>query len=147
MFERRTLQSWAFTAAALGGALLILFLPELVGQAPRPAGEATNVIANTACAAAAIAWACAFAIASFRKADEFVQQRSKFAWYWGSLIGIAAATPAFVFVGLGGLRLFDPAAPVGAGVARAFMLGLTLPLAAQVLGFFAVTLWWRATKR
>ncbi|HXA38748.1 MAG TPA: hypothetical protein VNW53_07105 [Phenylobacterium sp.] len=147
MLDRRTLQSWAFVAVAVGGAIPILFLPNLLASGPHAPGDAETVLSNTACTVLALAWACVFAVLGFRRADEFVQQRSKFAWYWGSLIGIVVAAPLFVFVGLGGLRLLDPAASVGRDLARAFMLGVTLPLAAQVLGFAGVTLWWKATKR
>jgi hypothetical protein len=147
MLERRTLQSWALAAVAAGGALLIMFLPELTGARSAPPGDRESVLVSTACTAAGIAWACAFAVASYRKADEFAQQRSKFSWYWGSMIGIVTATPAIVFVGLNGLHLLDPAAVAGPALVRAFKLGLILPLGSQVLGAVAVTFWWKATRR
>jgi hypothetical protein len=146
MFKQRTVQSWAFAATAVLGAILILFLPELTGAKSARPGDRESVLITTACTAAGIAWACTFAIASYRKADEFSQQRSKFAWYWGSMIGIAAATPAIVFIGLNGLHLLDPAAVAGPAMVRAFKMGLFLPLGAQVAGAIAVTIWWRATR-
>ena len=143
MFERRTLQSWAYRAVAVVGALPILFLPRIIFHGTPPGGGAVATAVTIASLAAGLAWASWFAIASFRRADEFVRERSKFAWYWGSLIGIVVAVLIFGLIALGGL----PWVVSGRDAIHGFKLGMLLPIAAQLLGFFAMSAWWRATKR
>jgi hypothetical protein len=142
MFERRTVQSLAYAAVGLVGAMPILFLPQMIFHGAPPHGDSGFVAVTVACMVAGLAWAAWFAIASFRRAEEFVQERSKFAWYWGSLIGLIIAVPVFALIAMGGL----PWIAGGADATRAFKLGMVLPIAAQVAGFIVMSVWWRATK-
>lgn len=147
MLDRRDLQRWPFVFVALAGGVAILFLPDLLLGAPQPAGGSSAVLARTTAAVAAIAWATIFGLAAFRRADEFNRERSKFAWYWGSLIGLAVATPIAVFTAVGGARWLSGAAPADPRLIHAFAFGVVLALAAQVLGSAAVSFWWRMTRR
>ena len=147
MVESRSLQRWILALVAVAGGVGILFLPDLLFGGAHPGRDSAVVLAKSVSALAAVAWAAVFALAAFRRADEFNQERSKFAWYWGSLFGLAAATPLAAFIGAGGTRWLNPAAATDPQIAHAFALGVLLPLAAQVVGFAAVSLWWRATRR
>ncbi len=143
MVDRRTLRTWTYAAIALVGAIPIMFLPEIIFRPTPPAGDAGFTAVTVACMAAALAWASWFAIASFRQSEEFVQERSKFAWCWGSVTGIVIAVPIFALIGAGGL----PWIASGREATHAFTLGAGLMLAAQLAGYFAMSAWWRATKR
>jgi cell division protein FtsW (lipid II flippase) len=147
MLERRELQRWTFVFVSVAGGVAILFLPDLLLSGLPQAGDRSAVLARTTATVAAIAWAVFFAMAAFRRADEFNRERSKFAWYWGSLIGLAVATPIAAFVAVGGSRWLNGAAPADPQLVHAFALGVVLSLAAQVLGSAAVSLWWRMTRR
>lgn len=147
MLERKDLQRWAFALVALAGAVAILFAPDLLRGHLEPAGGDAAVLARTTAVVAAIAWAAFFGSAAYRRSDEFNRERSKFSWYWGSLIGLGVATPFAAFVVVGGARWLIPAASASPLSIRAFALGVTLPLAAQALGSAAVSIWWRATRR
>jgi len=93
----------------------------------------------------------AFGVLSFRSSDEFKQQGSMIAWYWGGAGGLAVASPIYVFILLGGLRMIglEPklAPAVGIVAARSFMMGFMLPVLAQGVGFCVVRAWWQASKR
>lgn len=147
MIERRDLQRWTCVIVALAGAVAILFLPDLLLSGQRAAGDRSEVLARTTAVVAALAWATFFGMAAFRGDDEFNRERSKFAWYWGSLIGLAVATPIASFIAVGGYRWLSGAAAADPQLLHAFALGFVLALAAQVLGSAAVSLWWRVTRR
>ncbi len=149
MLDRRTLQSCALNLVGIGGALPILFLPKLIfGPGPHPANDPAFVLTSTACMVAGVGWSFAFAVAGFRRADEFVQARSRFAWYWGSMIGVAAMAPVFAFALFGGLQWFLPGlGAITRGMWKTYALGLLTPLIAQMIGFAAVSAYWRATKQ
>jgi hypothetical protein len=148
MFDRRTLQSCAFALVGIGGALPILFLPKLIfGWGPHPGNDPAFVLTSTACMVLGVAWGGYFAIRSFRRADEFVQARSKFAWYWGSLIGLIMMAPLFAFAMFGGLSWILPDLAVNRAMWLVYAAGLMTPLICQLIGFVAVTLWWRANKQ
>ena len=98
-------------------------------------------------AAIAMAWNVVFAWLAFRAQDEFVQTASKFAWYWGGLMGLAVTLPIFAFIAWGGLHWLAPSIPVGTGLMRAMLLGYMLPVGGQLIGFLVVRAWWSATKR
>jgi hypothetical protein len=147
MMDRRNLKSWIFAFVAVAGALPILFLPNLLLAGPQPLGDQPVVFVKTVCTVAAIAWAAVFAVIGFRRAEEFSQERSKFAWYWGSMVGLVAGTPLLVFVGLGGLHWPSRPGSADTQLGHAFALGAGLVLFAQVLGFAVVSIWWRATRR
>jgi hypothetical protein len=142
MLNRRAIQSGALATVGLVGAMPILFLPEMIFHGAPSRGDSGFVAVTVACMVAGLAWAAWFAIASFRRAEEFVQERSKFAWYWGSLIGLLVAVPVFALIAMGGL----PWIASGSDATRAFKLGMVLPIASQVAGFIVMSVWWRATK-
>jgi hypothetical protein len=143
MVDRRSLQSWTYAAVAVAGSVPILFLPNLMYRPTPPAGDAGYTAVKVACMAVGLAWAAWFAIAAFRRAEEFVQERSKFAWYWGSLMGLVIAVPVFGLIAMGGA----PWIASGHDATRAFKIGLALPLAAQMMGAVVMSAWWRATRR
>ena len=143
MLDRRAIQSGALAVVGVVGAVPILFLPQMIFHGGSPAVDDGFLALSVACVAAGLAWASWFAIASFRWAEEFVQERSKFAWYWGSLIGLLIAVPVFVLIAMGGL----PWIAAGREATQAFKLGMVLPIGAQLAGFIVMSIWWRATKR
>ena len=148
MLDRRTLQSCALALVGVGGALPILFLPKFIfGFGPHPANDPPFVITSTVCMVLGVGWGGWFSIASFRRADEFLQARSKFAWYWGSMVGIAAMTPLFAFAIFGGLSWIFPSLPISRGAWLTYALGMITPLIAQMVGFAAVSVWWKAAKQ
>ena len=146
--DRRTLQSCLFALVGVGGALPIVFLPKLIfGLGPHPGNDPAFVLTSTACLLLALAWAGYFSIRSFRRADEFIQSRTKFAWYWGSMIGVFAMAPLFAFATFGGLHLVAPGVEVGGRTMVAFGSGMSATLIAQMLGFAGVSLWWRVSRQ
>jgi hypothetical protein len=92
-----------------------------------------------------------FATLAFRTQDEFTQEASKFAWYWGGAIGAAASAPAYTFIAFGGLRLlgFTSTLPPRAGLAalHAFQLGYLLLAVSLMLGFAGARFWWSLSRR
>ncbi len=151
MIERHDRRAWAYGGAAVGGGWAIMLLPLLIlgpGHLHGPVViNPTRVVLTTLAAVLAVAWACWFARLSFIHFDEFLQEGSKFAWYWGGLLGIAVSAPLYVFIALGGLHWLDPARPVGLELFRAFVLGYCVLLFPQVLCFLGVYVWWKQTKR
>lgn len=142
MLDRRVIQTYAFAAVGVIGAIPIMFLPRMIFSNPA-AADGAYVVATVASLAIALAWAFWFAPAAFRRADEFVQERSKFAWCWGSLPGAAFAACLYAVMGVGGAPgLLDDVTPV-----RAFGLGMACLLGIQLFVAFVMSAWWRATKR
>jgi hypothetical protein len=145
MIDRFNLRVWRYTALAVAGAVPLWIAPMLLLNRFAPGG--TRIVAATVCCIAFVAWGFVFASLGFRRADEFMRERSKAAWYWGGLLGIAATAPVYVFIAMGGLHWLNPASPVGPDLFRAFVMGYSLPIVAQLLGYFAVYAWWKATRR
>jgi len=147
--DRRTLVSWSYMAFGAVGALAIELTPVLILGRPQAHAPFNPGAVALLClgVAGGSAWMIIFATLGFRRLDEFVREASKFAWYWGSAVGIAVSAPIFVFVSMGGLHWVSPSVPAGAHLARAFQLGYTLPLFAQVGGFLAFRAWWALAKR
>lgn len=147
MLDRRSLQSLALNGVAAVGALAIMFSPDVLSLGHAP-GEGPTTTARIIAVTASLTWASAFAVGGFRRAEEFVQERSKFAWYWGSLIGLAIGVPLLALFLWGDTSGVMPLAGAGPRAVRtAFALGALAPVVAQLAGFVAVSLWWRATKR
>ena len=149
MLENQSLKIWGYAALGILGGGLIALVPLAIAShgAGHPHVGPAVVVVATISAAAAMAWALVFATLSFRSADEFLQQGSKVAWYWGGSIGLAATLPAYVFIGFGGLHMLAPSIPVRADLGWAFALGYGLPVVAQLIGFLVVAGWWRLAKR
>lgn len=149
MPSRRQLTVWAlFSTALLGGwaiafSLLALRRTAPVGHDASPGA----ILLATLGTAVAVAWAFAFSREAFRRLDEFQQQASRFAWYWGSAVGLAASAPLFAFIGLGGLHWLFPAAfHLGKDLFRAFAIGYALPLLFQTAGWMGAAAWWRLAR-
>ena len=149
MLEKRTVRLWTYAAVGLAGALALEGLPFLLfGHAkPRPFPSPEHILQLTIVMTLAVAWGVGFAILYFRNSDEFIQEGSRAAWYWGGIMGIAASVPVFVFVEAGGLHWLWPSSPVGPELARAFAMGYALPVVTQLAGFFIVAAWWQLSKR
>jgi hypothetical protein len=152
MSNPRIRRYWTFFGLAIVG-LIALMVPSamLVHKDAFGLDAQTRVLLRTLTSTLAMAWTVTFAAISFRFTDEFKQQGSMFAWYWGGLIGVAVAAPIFVFIMAGGLALLWHQSPLPKPAAlasgRAFALGFFLPLACQFAGFFVVRAWWDASKR
>jgi len=147
MVDRRA-KRWVFTAVAVLGALALMVLPNLIaGPAAAAGAEGGHILRVTAAALLATVCGLGFTILAFRQEDEFVQQGSKYAWYWGAAGGVVASAPIYVFVRAGGLHWLDPAIPFSRELGKAFALGYGLLLVAQLLGFLAVLAFWKATRR
>ena len=149
MPAKRNVRLWTYAVAGLGGALALECLPFLLfGHAtPPPFPSAARILQLTIVMTLAVAWGVAFAILYFRNSDEFTQEGSRVAWYWGGVMGIAASAPVFTFVEAGGLHWLWPSTPVGPELARAFAMGYALPVVTQLAGFFIVAAWWQLSKR
>jgi hypothetical protein len=139
MIDRRSLKSLSYACAGVSGGIALLYIPRLL---PQIDGQGAS-LAEVGSVVLALAWTLYFALAGFRSAEEFARERSKFAWYWGSLIGIVTAVPVMALVALGGL----PWLIAGRSEAHALGLGMMVMLGAQLIGFVVMSAWWRATKR
>jgi len=148
VLERRSLRRWLFTAMAIAGALPLVVLPPLLIT---PSGaenvDGTRILAISVCSLLGTVWALVFASLAFRAEDEFTQQGSKFAWYWGAMGGVVVSAPIYVFIQTGGLHWLDPAVPFSKALGRAFAMGYGLLLFSQLAGYVAVLSWWKATRR
>jgi len=151
MIERHDRRAWAYGVAGVGGAWAIMMLPLLILGPRHLHGpiviDPTRVVLTTMAAILAVGWGSWFSRLSFIHFDEFLQEGSKFAWYWGGLLGIAVSAPLYVFIGLGGLHWLDPARPVGLELLHAFVLGYCVLLFPQALCFLGVYVWWKRMKR
>ena len=136
LWWRDALMAWIATGVIMGGGLLL-----------RGAPPSTRILGTTACAGLAIVWGFWFAIRILRRADEFHLEASKFAWHWGGLAGVAVSAPIYVFVAVDGLHWIDPSTPTSKALGVAFGMGYGLLLVAQLVGFVAVNIWWKATRR
>ena len=149
MVARRTMVSWGYIAVGAVGAVAVMVVPlALFGPAHGPIyRDPARLVVMSLMAAIAMAWNVVFAWLAFRAQDEFVQTASKFAWYWGGLMGLAVTLPIFAFIAWGGLHWLAPSVPVGIDLLRAMLLGYMLPVGGQFIGFLIVRAWWSATKR
>jgi len=148
MLERRQLITWAYVLAGVLGAWIIAAAPLIALGRPGPVPTPTHIVVATLAAMAAIIWAVVFATLVFRRLDEFQQAASKFAWYWGGSIGLAASLPVYAFIAAGGLHWLDPANfHLGGNLLRAFVIGYGLPVIFQLAGFLAARGWWQVAKR
>jgi hypothetical protein len=131
---------------------LLLGQPAAFGLDPTTRG-----LLRTLAITIAMIVALVFATLSFRNADEFTQQASKFAWYWGGAGGAAVSAPIYVFIATGGLRLLGmvkastlppaTAAAVGRAGLGGFVLGYLLMAFCLLAGFVVARIWWTVTKR
>ncbi len=143
----RKYRPWTYAVVATVGSLAILILPMVfLGGA---VAFREHRLLMTGLAALAMAWAMTFTALGFRRQDEFLQQRARIAWYWGGLMGLAVSYPVVFFIGAGGLSGFlQPGAHYDArALVIAFNEGYGLLMVAQLVGFFAVFLYRKATGR
>ena len=148
MFDRHSLSVWKFMIAAWVGGLAILLGSRLVfPTSPADIGT-SRVMITTVTVAVATAWALWMAVLAFRRLDEFQQEASKFAWYWGGSIGLAASVVGYAFIGLGGLHWLDPAHfHLGKDLFTAFQVGYVLGIACPFVGFLVARACWTVSKR
>ena len=142
----RSLSRWGFIGVGAVGAMAIVLVPMSIIGVP-VYGNPVRLVVMSLAAALAMAWNVAFQARAFRTLDEFAQTASKFAWYWGGSIGLAASLPIFAFVAWGGLHWLAPSIPVGTNLLRALMVGYLLPVFAQLAGFLIAWVYWQASKR
>jgi len=160
MFEQRTLRVWGYSLA--GG--LVAFIVWIVGvrlvwgPGASVLGHDGRIVATTLAAAASMACLAASARFAFRQMDEFYQQGSRVAWYWGGIVGLLVSVPIAIFVEFGGLTLLAPYASAihvtshltpeeGRARVAIFRMDYLLPVLAQGIGFAIVAAWWRLSKR
>ena len=151
MLSDRTTRSWGFSAAGLVGAGALYLGPILVLAHPGALGLADplRLLTKVLAASLAMAWAVMFATLAYRAQDEFTREASKFAWYWGGVIGAGVSAPIFVFIGLGGLHLIGGGPPMADRHAAAvgFVSGYGLMAVSLLAGFAIARLWWSVSKR
>ena len=144
--DRRSWDIWKFSLFAVVGAFAIILTPILIFGARDTVGTA-RVLIPTGATALGVGWATWMATLSFRRLDEFQQEASKFAWYWGGSMGVAASAVGYVFVGQGGLHWLDPAHfHLGRELFRAFQWGYLIGIAFPLVGFIVARIWWTAAK-
>jgi hypothetical protein len=151
MPSERTLRSWGYIAVAAVGGLLIwigpLFL--LAHRGAFGLSDTTRLFARVVAASLAMAWTVVFAGLAYRAQDEFTQEASKFAWYWGGALGVGASAPIYVFVALGGLNLIGAGPPLAERHAAfvGFVSGYALMGISLLAGFAVARIWWTVSKR
>lgn len=151
MLSGRTIRSWGYLAVAMVGAGVIWVAPALLLSHPGALGlaAATRLLLRVLAATFAMAWAVIFAALAYRAQDEFTQEASKFAWYWGGAIGVGVSAPIYVFIALGGLHLIGAGPPAAERHAAflGFAAGYGLMAASLVVGFAVARVWWTVSKR
>jgi hypothetical protein len=149
----RAFRSQGYLVIGVVAAVLVWVPAALLLAHPGAFGldTATRLLLRTLAATIAMAVAIGFATVSFRYADEFTQQASKFAWYWGGAGGLAASAPIYVFIATGGLGLMGLARPAPPAVGHAgyvgFVTGYGLALVSLMAGWIVARIWWTVTKR
>jgi hypothetical protein len=142
----RALPSWGYIAVgAVGAVALVVFPMSIFG--PPTYRDPARLTVMSLIAASAVAWSVIFSWLAFRRQDEFAQNASKFAWYWGGSIGLAASIPIFAFLAWGGLHWLAPSVPAGTNILRALLVGYLLPVFAQVTGILVARAYWRLSTR
>jgi hypothetical protein len=149
VIEARTLRVWRLGAIGVAGALALIWgvtrLPGL--GAPGGGLSGLGILVHLAAMVLALAWACVFAVLAFRQSDEFSRTGATFSWHWGALLGLVLSVPVVVFVQEGGLHWIDPSIRLDRGAGRIFGYGYLLAVSSQLVGYFAVLAWWKASKR
>jgi len=86
-----------------------------------------------------VVFVLAISLIWWRGADEAVREAHKWAWYWGGSVGIAAGMVVFALLSWDSrLIALPPLEP-----ADAVMIGMTLILGLQVVGYtVAWAIWW-----
>ena len=118
--------------AGAGGGLVVGIVTASSPQ-DGPARAAIIAAAVTLAMAAGL-WAC---LRWWRGLDEAAQEAHKWAWWWGSTVGLAFAGVVLLTLIYGAAEVFDgPAKPL-------FMAGAALVVGFQTLGYgIAWGLWW-----
>lgn len=148
--SRRERLMWAYRIAGPLGALVIGGLALLFLRRPHvaPYADPGRFAALVVVTAVIMAWSLGFARLTARKEDEFTLAGAKHAWFWGGLIGLSCAVPVLAFVAWGGLTMIDPAAfPPSRDKALAFILGFTMAVAFQGVGYAIARVWWVRARR
>lgn len=147
---KRRLPRWAYLAASAGGGAAMIFVARLIVGPTLPGQPMTGaqILTFTGLTLLAVVWVLSVGIASFRRLDEFQQTGDKFAWYWGGTFGCAVSAVVYAFVALNGPHWAGLASQrLDRNVYDAFQLGYFTAIGPIVIGFLAVRLWWRVTRR
>jgi hypothetical protein len=126
--------------AIVGGIAIALSTLAVIGPLHHGAPSTPRIVAATLIIAIAMGWTCIFATRAHFARDEFKRQREISAYYWGGWFGIAASTPIFFFIALGGLGRL---AGVHMQPLGAFASGYMLPPICAFLGGVAARIWLR----
>jgi hypothetical protein len=148
--KQRWLAIWVYALVAWVGAWLLAWLPNLL-LAPYRVQRFTPLgwaLLQSGLEVLVVAWSLPFVLLIWRRADEYMRERSKFAWYWGGTLGLMASVPVYMFILMGGLRWVWPALfHWGLAPAHALMIGFSVPVGIQFFGFIAAAVWWRLARR
>jgi hypothetical protein len=127
---------WRQMAFGVGGALLLAAVPLVAFGPGQPEMSASvRLLGWSLSIVAAVAWAFAFAIRVFNRADEYLRDRDKTAWLWGGVAGVAVSAPVYGFAMLGGLGWLESP--------RDFALGYGLLLSSELAGYLVFGAWLR----
>src|SRR5215472_3705841 len=130
-----------FLALAIGGGGgIALSTLAVIGPLHHGAPSTARIVAATLIVAIAMGWTCIFATRAHFARDEFKRQREISAYYWGGWFGIAASTPIFFFIALGGV---GPLASIHMQPLGAFASGYVLAPICAFLGGIVARLWLR----
>ena len=145
---RRARLRWIYAGTGFVGAVAILYGAVFLAPHHPGAPDPQRITIMSLAGAVSVVWAMVFATLAFRQLDEYQRTASKFAWYWGGLVGLVVSVPIYIFILLGGLHWLDPARfHLGADLAMAFRLGYAVAIFPMLLGFLVALGVWRITRR
>jgi hypothetical protein len=151
MPTERTVRSWRHIAVAAIGGIVIWAGPAILLKHPGAFGLAVEprLLLRVLAASLGMTWTVVFATLAYRAQDEFTQEASKFAWYWGGALGAAMSAPIYVFVAQGGLELIGAGPPAAERHTAflAFSAGYQLLGVSLMAGFAVARVWWSVSKR
>ena len=143
--SRRERLMWVYRIAGPAGGLALAGLTLLFLRRPHviPYAEPLRFAALLAMTAVIMAWSLTFAWLTARKEDEYTLTGSKYAWFWGGIIGLVCSVPVLAFIAWGGLTMIDPAAfRPSRDKELALIFGYMLAVLFQFVGYLIARVWW-----
>ena len=142
--SRRQRLMWVYRIAGPAGALAMAAVILLLRSPHRaPGADPARFVILLAVVIAIMAWSLTFAWLTARKEDEYTLTGSKFAWFWGGLIGLVCSVPVMAFITWGGLTMIDPAGfRPSPERASALVFGYMLAVPFQFVGYVVARVWW-----
>jgi hypothetical protein len=142
--SRRERLMWVYRIAGPAGALALAATLLLLRSPHRaPGADPARFVVMLALIVVIMGWTLAFAWLTARKEDEYTLTGSKFAWFWGGIIGLGCSLPVAAFAIWGGLTTIDPVAfPASRERAFGLWFGYMLAVVFQFVGFLIARVWW-----